>query len=146
MGIGPDRPNACVRAREIRGASDHWRCGRCGQMIRLDLGHGWRFDGETWRPTAYHLRQRRRAEERLQDATLNATNRTQERDRLGSNQFARSRERPYPAGPIARDEDESRGTGTHRFPKNFAECPRCHAINALNPVTLAYHLLGSGVE
>lgn len=135
-----------VRAWKMPLLSDHWRCGRCGQMIRLDLGYGWRFDGKAWRPTAYHLRQRQRAEGRLQDPTLSATDRSRERDRLGSNQFTRSRERPYPSGPMAKDEDESRGTGTHRFPKNFAECPRCRAINALNPTSLTYRLLAADAE
>lgn len=140
---GLDESATLVRAREMKGwFDDHWRCGRCGQLIRLDLGHGWRFDGTVWRPTEYHLRHRRRAEDRLQDRSLSATDRARERDRLASNQFARSRERPY----VNRDEEESRGTGTHRFPKNAAECPRCRAINVLNPAALTYRLIEPDVE
>jgi len=140
-------PGTLVRARVMEGFPKYWQCGRCGQEIRLSYGYGWRFDDGTWRPTAYHLRQRRRAEARLQDPTLSAVDRARERDRLRSNNFHQARERPLPPpGGLARDEDLSRGSGTHRFPQNYAECPRCHVINALNPVTLTYRLLEAGME
>jgi hypothetical protein len=140
---GKTRPRADpVRARKV--GLDRWDCGRCGQMIDLSRGHGWSYDADdrVWRPTAYHLRQRAIAERLLLDPTLSQPTRERLRARLRTNSFHQARERPIPPpGSETEAQDEIRGMGTDRFPKNAAACARCRVINLLNPATIQWQLI-----
>ena len=141
----PRRPadlETLVLARERPGMYDRWHCGACGQEIALDHAHGWVEDPDdgVCRPTKYSLRQRRRSEERLQGTSLSSGDRPRERERLRDHVYGRSRERPR--SPIGADV----GYRASKLSKNYAECPRCHEINALNPTTIPYRLVQRRME